>query len=359
MKRIIVSLPASPASHPLLFADSLLAAGRDIARKFAPGSIHIVTDRTVSRLHGRSLVRGLAGAGTKVSLIAIPPGEASKTRAMKERLEDLLIDQGIGRDSLIIALGGGVIGDLTGFVAATLLRGIPYIQIPTTLLSQVDSSVGGKVAVDHPRGKNLIGAFYQPSAVYIVPALLQTLQEEEYRNGIAEVIKYGAILDEDLFSTLERSMERILRRETRLLQSVITRCCTLKKAVVEKDEREAGLRRVLNFGHTIGHAVEQESRYRLRHGEAVAIGMVAEAHLSSAVGLLPLRDCIRLSRLIAAAGLPLRIPPRMQVSRVVARTRQDKKVRGGVVHYTLLDAIGTACVAYPVKQETVQRLLRS
>ena len=237
-----------------------------------------------------------------------------------------------------------MIGDLAGFVASTLQRGIRYIQIPTTLLSQVDSSVGGKVGIDHPRGKNLIGAFHQPSAVYIDPATLRTLPEFEFSGGMAEVIKYGAILDAAFFGYLERHRSKILRKDPAALRSIIGRCCTLKAEVVRRDEKESSYRRILNFGHTIGHAVEALSHFRIAHGQAVAIGMCCEAKIARELGLITAQECARLIGLIRDMRLPTRLPAKTNLDRLIERTKSDKKSRGGAVRYTLLEAIGRGSI---------------
>src|SRR5436309_595603 len=250
----------------------------DIRRTFWGVRKFVITDSNVGALYGKEFLRALRQP--REYLLSIPAGEKSKNRRIKERIEDRILSLGVTRDSLIVALGGGVIGDLAGFVAASLLRGLPYVQIPTTLLAQVDSSIGGKVAIDHPLGKNLLGAFYQPHKVYINVATLTSLPDREFRCGLAEVIKYGAILDKDLFRYLEREYGQIMAKHESCLLRIIKRSCEIKKSVVEQDEKETGLRRILNFGHTIGHAIEVLSGYRIRHGNAIAIGMVAEARMS-------------------------------------------------------------------------------
>ncbi len=340
-------------SYPISFVGSIKEIARNIRRNYSPASIFVITDSNVGRLYGKELSRELPRSHTLV----VPAGERSKSRAWKGRLEDALIDKGVARDSVIVALGGGMIGDLAGFTAATILRGVGYIQIPTSLLAQVDSSVGGKVAVDHPLGKNLIGAFHQPKGVYICVNTLRTLPEREYRNGLAEVIKYGAILDRSLFATLEDKPGQILARDVHTLQAIVRRCCELKRDVVERDERESGLRRILNFGHTIGHAVEQYSHYRLRHGEAIAIGMAVEADISCRCGLLGRADYERLTSLIASFGLPVSIPRGYHPSDILALATHDKKVSQGKVRYTLLKRIGRALPGQVVSAATVKAAL--
>ncbi len=345
-------------SYPLRFVDSLTVAGRKIRKEFPSAPVFVITDSAVGGLHARALLRGLSSRRARTQILVVPRGERSKSRAWKNRLEDVLIAGNVSRDSVIVALGGGVIGDLAGFTAATILRGIPYIQIPTTLLAQVDSSIGGKVAVDHPLGKNLIGAFYQPQSVYICTGVLRTLPEREYRNGLAEVLKYGAILDASFFSYLERHRGKVLRREPRTLRKIVRRCCELKRDVVERDEKEAGLRRILNFGHTIGHAVEQYSNYRLRHGEAIAIGMAAEAHLSWRRRLLSVAEYNRLKSAIAAYGLPVSIPRTYPAGSIIRLTLHDKKRSEGAVKYTLLRRIGKGLPGQEVPERVLQSAIR-
>jgi 3-dehydroquinate synthase len=292
-----------------------------------------------------------------MTVIRIPAGEKSKTRAMKNRLEDKLLRAGIDRHSILIALGGGVIGDLCGFVASTLLRGIEYIHIPTSLLAQVDSSVGGKVAVNHPRGKNLIGAFHQPAGVYIDITTLKTLPETEFRNGLAEIIKYAATLDKKLFRYLEDNSYVITQRRRSVLLPIIQQCCKLKRDVIQIDERENNYRRILNFGHTIGHAIEQLSGYRTPHGTAVAIGMCAEAKISMLMGLLKEQDYERLTKLVESYGLPTKIPKRISLLSLIDATLNDKKSQNNLTYYTLLRSIGNAVVGVPFSQKQILSFL--
>lgn len=317
----------------------------------------IITDVNVGKIYGRKVFSALRAKDERTSIISLPAGEKHKTRAMKERVEDQLIKSGIDRSSLIIALGGGVIGDLAGFVASTLLRGVSYVQIPTTLLAQVDSSIGGKVAVDHPLGKNLVGAFYQPDRVFIDVAVLKTLPELEFRNGMAEVIKYAAALDRKLFRYLEVNRDAIRRRDESCMTRIIQRCCELKKGIVQADEKELGLRRVLNFGHTIGHAVESLSDYRIPHGQAVAIGMSVEAALSSEIGLLNFSEVLRLRHLLTSYQLPTSMPRRINRLKLIEATGFDKKSQNGHARYTLLHGIGEAAINVPLSRQDLTMLL--
>ncbi len=344
-------------SYDIIIGTKLDAVACEIARWNGFSKYFIITDSNVKRLYGDEFLKTLRSNKIEVHLLSVPAGEKSKTRNTKEQLEDKLLNLKADRSSLIIALGGGMIGDLAGFVASTLLRGIPFIQIPTTLLSQVDSSIGGKVAVDHPLGKNLIGTFYQPKRVYIDVDTLKTLPQREFRNGMAEVIKYAAILDRDFFSFLENYHPKIFLHHPSSILHLIHRCCELKKMIVEKDERETGLRRILNFGHTIGHAVESLSNYKLSHGEAVAIGMMAEAKISVALGMLDQSDVERLNDLLQLYKLPTDIPSRMDTHKIIRLTFHDKKVQQGKVQYTLLEKIGKAIVGISVPLKIVERVL--
>ncbi len=345
-------------SYDIVVGISIAQAARSIAREFGSRAIFLVTDSTVGKLYASRFVGALRGAGSDCRVLVVAAGERSKSRRSKERLEDRLLGMHAGRDSLIVALGGGMIGDLAGFVAATLHRGVPYVQIPTSLLAQVDSSIGGKVAVDHPLGKNLVGAFHQPARVYIDPACLRTLLPREYRNGLSETIKYGMILDRGLFEFIERSDASILRRTNGVLARVVKRCCELKKHVVEKDERERGLRRILNFGHTIGHALEHISRFRIPHGEAVSMGMVAEARMAACLGMIPGADVRRLKRLLDTYGLPTELPSGVNTASLVRITALDKKTRGGAVYYTLPVRIGMAKTGIRIPHDKARSLLR-
>jgi 3-dehydroquinate synthase len=305
------------------------------------GRAAVVSNPTVAPLYADLVTGSLQDAGFSPVMIEIPDGEEFKTSTTLNSIYDRLIEAGLDRRSFIVALGGGVVGDLAGFAAATFLRGIPFVQLPTTLLAQVDSSVGGKTGIDHPLGKNLIGAFYQPHLVLSDVSTLNTLSERHYLAGLAEVIKYGAVLDADLFALLETEADGLLRRDPVLLGQVVARCCEIKAWVVEQDEREAGLRAVLNYGHTLGHAFETLSGYRdLVHGEAVAIGMVQAALLSRLEGYCSSDDVERIVSLIQRLGLPVTAPEVAQDDLVSALSR-DKKNRSGTLQYICNRGIGS------------------
>ncbi|MCK5235682.1 MAG: 3-dehydroquinate synthase, partial [Deltaproteobacteria bacterium] len=283
-------------------------AGAEIKALGFSGRVAVVTNPTVGALYAETLMDSLKGAGIDPLLIEIPDGEEFKNLSEISKVYDRLLEEKFERSFPIVALGGGVIGDMTGFVAATYLRGVPYIQIPTTLLSQVDSSVGGKTGVNHPLGKNLIGAFYQPSLVLIDPDVLKTLDDRDYKAGLAEVIKYGVIRDETFFDFLSDNIEVILDQESSSLISIIEKSCAIKAKIVSEDEREGGVRAILNMGHTFGHAIEKLSGYgTYKHGEAVSVGMVMAASLACKMGIAGAEVLERIKSLVISFGLPVEV----------------------------------------------------
>jgi len=291
------------------------------------GTAAVVSNTTVAPLYFDRVRASLEAAGYRVFLVQLPDGEGFKNSATLNLIYDALVDASLDRGSFILALGGGVIGDMAGFAASSYLRGIPFVQLPTTLLSQVDSSVGGKTGINHPRGKNLIGAFYQPRAVLIDVATLDTLPDREYRSGLGEIIKYGAVLDGDFFDFLEQNAAPLLARDKAALIHAVGRSCAIKARVVESDEREGGVRAVLNYGHTLGHAVETLTGYtQFLHGEAVAIGMVQAARVSRSFGFCSQADCDRIESLITLLGLPVELPA-FSAQAYGEALSHDKKVR--------------------------------
>lgn len=304
----------------------------------------IVTDTHIDALHGERVEAALKKTDLRVDRLAVPPGEAAKGMQTVLSIVEKLIALGADRSTALIALGGGVIGDLTGFTASIFMRGIPFIQIPTTLLAQVDSGIGGKTGVDTDAGKNILGTFYQPKEVFIDLSFLETLPDAQLRSGLAEVIKYGAIEAPELLDDVEAAAAAGGLRETPFLERVITTACRIKKGVVELDEYDRGIRRILNFGHTVGHAVEAASTYSLSHGEAVAIGMVAAAILSEQIHYLSADDRRRIVSAIRAVGLPDRIPGNLNLEEIVARIARDKKKKGDTVHFVLLKRLGVPIV---------------
>jgi 3-dehydroquinate synthase len=327
-------------SYPIVIGRHLLDGGFDLTQFLHGDDCLVVTNETVAPLYLDKLAPNLAGRS--VSSISLPDGEAHKTVATMESILDQLANAGAGRDTTVIALGGGVVGDIAGFAAACYMRGVNFIQVPTTLLAQVDSSVGGKTGVNHAQGKNLIGAFHQPQIVLIDTDTLGTLPDRELSAGLAEVIKHGAICDAEFFAWLEDNMGRLLRRDADALAHAIRRSCEIKAQVVAEDEREAGRRAILNFGHTFGHAIERCQGYgEWLHGEAVAAGMVMAAELSG----LDAADIERLRQLIAAARLPVD-PPEIPAAEWMAAMGLDKKVQGKQLRFVLLDAIGACRVTH-------------
>ena len=356
MKQVQVGL--GERSYPIMIGNGLLAGiGQDLKNRQLAKRFVVVADSTVAEIYGEVVLNSLGQAGLLPTLLTFPAGEASKNLGTVADLASRLAQSGVDRKDGLVALGGGVTGDITGFLAATYMRGISFVQIPTTLLAQVDSSVGGKTGVDIPEGKNLVGAFYQPRAVYIDTIALRSLPPAELLNGIAEVIKYGVIYDHAFFSMLESEREAILALDLSVMERVIETCCTIKAEVVAKDEREADLRRILNFGHTIGHAVEADSGYRLAHGSAVAIGMVAVARLAVAKGLFSSRDAARLEALITRFGLPTAIPAAADRNRLKGYLLTDKKTVAGRPFFVLPKAIGEVVISADVSEELLDQVL--
>jgi 3-dehydroquinate synthase len=319
----------------------------------------VISDGNVVPRFGREAVASLKNAGFEPALIEIPPGEQSKSLKVAGRCYEALARSRLERGSMIVALGGGVTGDLAGFVAATYLRGLPLIQVPTTLLAQVDSSVGGKVGINLRHGKNLVGSFLQPRLVLCDLDTLETLPDREYRAGLAEVIKYGIIRSPALFARLERCFEDILGRDPEVLGPVVAHCCAIKAGIVAEDETEGGVRAILNFGHTLGHAIEATTRYgAYLHGEAISIGQVGAAMLSCAHAGLSPGVVTRIRALFQRAGLPTGIPlspPQRQ--RLFAAMRMDKKVRGGEVKFVLARQLGKALWGRSVPEAAVRDVL--
>ena len=298
----------------------------------------MIADATVHRLYrdGR-----LGAPGWEGEALTFPPGEASKTRDQWASLTDELLRRGFGRDSVIVALGGGMAGDLARFVSATYMRGVPYLQTPTTLLAMLDASVGGKTGVDTPDGKNLIGAFHPTAAVIADPATLATLPEREFRGGLVEAVKHGLIADADYFAWIEREAERLLRRDPDGLERLVRRSVEIKAEVVSADEREGGRRAILNAGHTVAHAVERASSYRVPHGEAVGLGLLAEAALAEELGLAPAGIGARVSALLNRLGLPVRLVPSLAADALLPAMASDKKNRAKTIRFALPSAVGS------------------
>jgi 3-dehydroquinate synthase len=338
-----VSVDLGDRSYPIYIGERLLERADLVTPHLRQKRVALITDTTLAALHLDTVVRALTAAGVSVTPIVVPAGEQHKNWHVLNSVFDALLGNRCERDTTLIALGGGVIGDLTGFAAATYLRGVPFIQMPTTLLAQVDSSVGGKTAINHPRGKNMIGAFYQPRAVIADTAALATLAQREVSAGLAEVIKYGLIRDLAFVDWLERNIDALMRRDAAALAYAVRRSCENKSEVVVADEREEhGERALLNLGHTFGHAIEAGLGYGAwLHGEAVAAGTVIAARVSQAMGMLDPADVTRIVTLLKRAGLPV-IAPDLGFERYMELMGLDKKVAGGKIRFILLRAVGSA-----------------
>jgi len=321
----------------------------------APARALVVSDANVAPLYAGPVLDSLRKAGVPAALSVMPPGEGEKTLARVEALYHEMVDAGLDRQSLVVALGGGVVGDVAGFAAATYMRGIALLQVPTTVVAQVDSSIGGKTGVDLPEGKNLVGAFHQPVAVVIDPETLRSLPEREVRAGLAEVVKHGVIQDAAYFGFLEREGRRLLQMSAKTAERVITRSVEIKSAVVSADERELGLRAILNYGHTVGHALEVVTGYRkYLHGEAIAVGMAAAANLSLSSGLCDRETADRITGLLSALGLPT-APESVRAGKILAVLSRDKKALAGRARFVLPRRIGSVEIVDDLSDEVLEK----
>lgn len=369
---LFYSLPAMKS----LIALNLPQQSYEIA--IAPASLHhlgtwmqplglgkkvlLVSNPMIFKHYGEAAIASLQQSGFDVAPCLLPPGERYKTLSILQKIYDAALEHHLERSSTIVALGGGIVGDMAGFAAATWLRGIAFVQVPTSLLAMVDASIGGKTGVNHPRGKNLIGAFHQPRLVLIDPEVLNTLPPREFRAGMAEVIKYGVIWDADLFEQMEQT-QRLEQRKwvsPELMQSILSRSCQAKADVVSQDEKEAGLRAILNYGHTVGHAVESLTGYRqVNHGEAVAIGMVAAGGIALRLGLWQQEESDRQLALIQKAGLPTQLPPGLDLDAILSALQTDKKVKDGRVRFVLPTTIGQVVVSDQATADVIRPVLQS
>jgi 3-dehydroquinate synthase len=338
----VVNVELGERAYPIYVgAGCLRELGSRLAETRCGKRVAVVTNSTIANLYLGPAVASLAEAGFDPAVIQIPDGEEHKNLAWLAFVYDRLIDAGVDRSGAIVALGGGVVGDLTGFAAATYLRGVPCVQVPTTLLAQIDASIGGKTGINHPAGKNLLGAFKQPRFVIADIEVLRTLPRREFVAGLSEVIKTGAILDENLFALLEAELPAVLRQDRDLMVRVVRTCCQLKALVVAEDETEGGYRAILNFGHTVGHAIESLTDYKtFLHGEAVAIGMVAAARVSHRRGLCSEDIVRRITRLLDRCGLPTEIPADLRGEPLALAMRTDKKAASGSIKFVCLESIG-------------------
>ncbi|HKX03876.1 MAG TPA: 3-dehydroquinate synthase [Methylomirabilota bacterium] len=356
----MIEIPVNlgPRSYPILVgAGALSTVGAQLAKRGVGRRVVLVSDPIIAQLHADAVLRGLTAAGFDVAQVAVPEGEQAKRLDVASDLWDRLLDLGCDRSSTVVALGGGAVGDLAGFAAATYMRGMNFVQVPTTLLAQVDASIGGKTAIDHPQGKNLIGAFHQPRMVIVDPAVLTTLPEREFRSGLAEVVKHGIVLDAAYFRDLEADVPALLARDLPTLDRVVAGSCRLKAQVVERDEQEAELRWVLNYGHTIGHALEAATGFeRWAHGEAVSLGIVAEARLAERLGIAGPETTERQRRLLSAVGLPVKglaVDP----AAVLQALSRDKKRRDGRVSFVLAPEIGAFRIVPDVPSDAIRQTL--
>ena len=350
-----IDLKLGKRGYPILIGPGLLGSREVLAEHASAGKLLVVTDEVVAPLWLPRLEQGLAGRA--FAKCVLPGGEEQKTLFNVAAIIDALVAARLNRDGMVLALGGGVIGDIAGFAAASYQRGIAFVQLPTTLLAQVDSAVGGKTGVNHPGGKNLIGAFHQPSAVITDTDTLSTLPERELRAGFAEIVKAALIADAAFFSWLEANAASLLARDAAALEHAIRRACEIKAAIVAEDEREQGRRALLNLGHSFAHAIEAGAGYgRVLHGEAVATGLVLAAELSARTGRLPGTEVLRIRELLSGAGLPVD-PPRLGREALLDLMGLDKKVAGGRLRLVLLDAIGAAVITADYPREALEALL--
>jgi 3-dehydroquinate synthase len=347
-------------SYAIHVGRGLLAeAARHLAGLFSPRRLLIVSDEVVARLYLRPLERALAEAGFGVSSVTVPPGEKSKSLEQLARLYEACFQADLERGSFLVALGGGVVGDLAGFAAATYLRGLPFVQLPTTLLAQVDSSVGGKTGLNLPGGKNLVGAFHQPVLVLADVATLATLDDRQFATGLAEVVKHAMIRDAGLFARLESEAGQVKRRDAATLEEIIAANCRIKAQVVSADEYESDLRAILNYGHTIGHALERVASYgAFTHGEAVALGMVAEAELARQRGYIEATVVARQKALLETFGLPTQLRRQLDADEILAAMRHDKKVRQGRIRIVLPVAIGDVRVVDDASDDELRQAIQ-
>jgi 3-dehydroquinate synthase len=348
--------------YPVFVGYSLMDNAVSLVRKsYAKRRIVIITDSHIFRIYKRMIDANFREL--RPLIITLAPGESSKTRKVKQKIEDLMLSARCGRDTLIIAIGGGVVGDIAGFVASTYNRGIPYIQIPTSLLAMIDSSIGGKTGVNTGNGKNLIGTIWQPAAVYADLNFLDTLPMEEYRNGLAEMVKIAAACSRKLFSSLEENAEMVILRDRDFMPGAICESVRLKKRIVEKDPDEKGLRQTLNLGHTIGHALESYYGYRKKHGYCVSLGLIAESRISVLRKEMDAGERKRLCGLMAALDLPTEIDRRIDAGKLIKLMYSDKKNKGHAIQFVILDGIGSVKkkegnFTFPVEESVIKRSLR-
>lgn len=356
MNELMVGL--DERSYPIYFQRNVLSTiGAELQKENIGKKLAVISDEKVASLYGARLMDSLENAGLQAVLLTFPEGESHKTLETIGTLASKMAREGFDRHDAIIAFGGGVSGDIAGFLASAYMRGIPFVQIPTTLLAQVDSSVGGKTGVDIPEGKNLLGAFYQPRAVYIDIGFLKTLPEDEFLGGMAEVIKYGIIRDREFFRFLEKNREKLLQLDAELLTETVFKCCKIKAEVVAEDEREGDIRRILNYGHTIGHAVESASDFTLIHGLAVSVGMAAAARISHGLGQLAGDERDRIIKILTDYNIPTEVPVDLDRKRIRKYLLTDKKVVAGSVFFVLPERIGKVFITDQIGDALVDEVI--
>ncbi len=356
MQKVRVNL--GERSYDIVIDSGILSNIGEALKGFGFSKVAVISNPTVFNLYGDVVINSIKNAKFETLHVIIPDGEEYKNFNETYNILTELLKNRLDRKSCLIALGGGVIGDITGFVASIYMRGIDFIQVPTTLLSQVDSSVGGKTGVNHELGKNMIGTFYQPRLVWIDIDTLRTLPKRQILCGIAEIIKYGVIWDEEFFGFLENNRKSILMLDAECLTNIIRRSCEIKAEVVSKDERESGLRAILNYGHTIGHAIETETGYsRFLHGEAVAIGMNMEAGISEIMGLLSKKDYFKIKAVIDSYGLPSELPDDLNVDKLISHMKLDKKVEAGEMKFILPERIGSVRIQKGIAIEIIKEAI--
>jgi 3-dehydroquinate synthase len=352
-----VTLKLNSGSYDIIIGPGVLAeSGYHLKGLGFKGKLVIITDTTVRKLYAEPLKQTLMASGFEVTILDGPDSEDEKSLETAGRLYLELTDHHTERSTPVLALGGGVIGDLAGFVAATYERGVPLVQVPTTLLSQADSSLGGKTAVNHGQLKNRIGAFYQPRLTISDTNTLKSLTKKQLSDGLCEIIKHGAIRDADLFTYIESNLDQIMACEDEFLETIVSRSVKIKAEVVEQDELDLGLRNILNYGHTVGHAVETVSDFQVTHGQAVAIGMAVAAEISNRMGLLDSGDVTRLRELLTRAGL-LEKAPELEIDRLIETMHHDKKIVEGKIKFVLLKAIGEVIVTDDINLDLVKEIL--
>ncbi len=358
MRTIRAELDNERSYDIIVASGSLPSVGEEVAGVCAGRAAVVVMDSNTGPLYGNDVMESLRHAGFQTFAADIPAGEENKTLETATALYNRLLDVRLDRSGIVVTLGGGVVGDLGGFVAATYMRGIDFVQIPTTFLAQIDASIGGKVGVDLPRGKNLVGAFHQPKLVLIDPDVLATLPQREMTSGLAELIKYGIIADRGLFDFVESQTEALRRLDRDVLEEAIARSCEIKAAIVSQDEKESGIRALLNYGHTVGHGIEVSAGFgKYSHGEAVAIGMVSAAMISEAKTLAPSGTARQIADLLEKVGLPTVVHDSVDTEAVMRAIGHDKKVRLGKLRFVLPKSIGTVVVSDNVNESDVRQAL--